>query len=124
MNKAISWFKDLFTAVRSMREPQIKVQLVSSHTLKLEQWRKQEKLVTDAITLSRNPTFQMMLQVLNNDHPSRNGFPSIGTSPDDRAAHQAKIEGYEACINKIKEMSLPWAISKPPVASFQPPTEK
>lgn len=105
-------------------EHQIKVQVVSSHTLTLAQWRKQEKLVTDAMALARNPTFQMMLQMLNNEHPSRNGFPSIGTSPDDRAAHQAKCEGFEACINKIKEMSQPWAISKPLVASFQPPTEK
>lgn len=102
----------------------LKVQIVSSHTLTLIQWRKQEKLVTDAMTLARNMTFQMMIQVLQNEHPSRNGFASVGTSRDDRAAHQAKIEGYEACINKLKEMSQPWTASKPLVATFKPPTDK
>lgn len=105
-------------------EPQIRVQVVSSHTLTLAQWRKQEKLVSDAMALARNSTFQMMLQVLNNEHPARNGFVSVGVSADDRAAHQSKTEGYEACLNKIKEMSLPWAISKPLVATFQTQAEK
>lgn len=105
-------------------EPSIKVQVVASHTLTLAQWRKQEKLVVDARELLRSHTFQMMLQVLNNEHPARNGFASVGTRAEDRAAHQAKIEGYEACLNKIKELGQPWAISKPLVATFQPPTEK
>jgi hypothetical protein len=105
-------------------EPQVQVKIVSSHTLTLIQWRKQEKLVADAIALARNGTFQMMLQVLHNDHPARNGFASIGTSMEDRAAHEAKIEGYEACLNKIKEMSQPWTISKPLIATFQPPSDK
>lgn len=117
-------FAKLFHKERQPVEPPIKVQLVSSHTLTLTQWRKQEKLVADAMTLSRNPTFQMMLQVLQNEHPARNGFVSVGVSADDRAAHQAKIEGFEACINKIREMSQPWTISKPIVATFQPTTEK
>lgn len=105
-------------------EPQIKVNVVSSHTLTLMQWRKQEKLVTDAMALARNSTFQMMLQVLYNEHPARNGFASVGTTSEDRAAHQAKTEGFEACLNKIKEMSQPWAISKPIIATFEPTTKK
>lgn len=105
-------------------EPQIRVQVVSSHTLTLTQWRKQEKLVADAMVLARNSTFQMMLAVLVNEHPSRHGFVSVGVSRDDRAAHQAKTEGYEACLNKIKEMSQPWTASKPLVATFQAPAIK
>ena len=104
-------------------EPQIKVQIVGSNTLTLMQWRKQEKLVTDAMVLARNPTFQMMLDVLKNEHPARNGFPSVGTRAEDRAAHQAKCEGFEACLNSIKEFSQPWAMSKPLVARFEPPQE-
>lgn len=117
-------FTKLFRKERKLVEPQIRVQVVSSHTLTLTQWRKQEKLVADAMAMARNPTFQMMLQVLHNEHPARNGFVSVGVSADDRAAHQAKTEGFEACLNKIKEMSQPWAISKPLIATFQPATEK
>lgn len=122
--EAMNIFTSLFRKPAPSPEPQIRVQVVSSHTLTLMQWRKQEKLVTDAMALARNSTFQMMLQVLHNDHPSRNGFASVGTSMEDRAAHEAKIEGYEACLNKIKEMSQPWAISKPIMATFEPTTKK
>jgi hypothetical protein len=103
-------------------EPAIQVKIIASNMLTLMQWRKQGQLVADAIRINSDPAFQMMLAVLKNEHPAHNGFVSVGTSIEDRAAHQAKCEGYEACLNKIYELSQPFTVSKPLQATFQTPS--
>lgn len=103
---------------------QLKVQLVSSATLTLEQWRKDQRLVAAAKELTRNETFRMAMAVLENSHPRLLAFPSINTTTEDRAAMQAKIEGYQLCLNNLESMSRDYSLSKPLVATFKPPTKE
>jgi len=118
----MSLFTNLF---RKSPEPeaQIKVQLVSSSTLSLEQWRKDSRLVASAKELERHETFRMMVAVLENSHPRYRAFvisPNVPVTTDDRAAHQAKIEGYQLCLNNLAAMSQPMSIFQTPEAKFEP----
>lgn len=101
-------------------ETVLKVQLVSSSTLTLEQWRKDLALVTAAKRLEQDGTYQLALAVLQNSHPRHIVFAPMGVNPNDRIVHQAKIEGYELCLNNLAALSTPFKISKPLEATFQP----
>lgn len=103
---------------------EIRVQLVSSSTLTLDQWRKDTHLVASAKELARNEVFRMQVAVLENSHPRYLAFPAIGSSQQDRAALQSKAEGYQLCLNNLEAMSKPWTVIKPLVATFQPTTDK
>lgn len=105
-------------------QPKIKVLLVSSSTLTLDQWRKDTHLVASAKELARNEVFRMQVAVLENSHPRYLAFPAIGSSQQDRAALQSKAEGYQLCLNNLEAMSKPWTVIKPLVATFQPTTDK
>ena len=102
-------------------QPQIKVVMVGSNTLSLDQWRKDSRLVTSAKELARNEVFRMQVAVLENSHPRFLAFQATGVSVEDRAAMQAKCEGYQLCLNNLESMSKEWTISKPLVATFQTP---
>lgn len=121
-------FKRLFAwpePTQPTPEPQqIKVQLVSSSTLTLDQWRKDTRLVSSAKELARNEVFRMQMAVLENSHPRFLHFASFDVKMEDRAAHQAKIEGYQLCLNNLESMTVAWVFSKPLVATFQPTTDK
>lgn len=102
-------------------EPTIKVVLVSSSVLTLDQWRKDTRLVAAARELARNETFRMMVAVLENSHVRFVALPTIGVSQDDRAAHQARGEGYQICLNNLEAMGEPWQVGKMPRETFQSP---
>lgn len=115
----ISALKNLFR-----RPPEkIKVVTVSSHTLRLAQWRQADQLVVEAVALARNPTYVMQLQVLKNEHLVHTAFPAIGVSPTDRIVHQAKCEGYELALNNLEAMTKPMKATRPLEATFAAPEE-
>lgn len=124
----MNFFKRLIRPIGSsskpIEQPPIKVVLVSSSSLTLDQWRKDTRLVTSAKELARNEVFRMQVAVLENSHPRFLAFPATGSNQEDRAAMQAKCEGYQLCLNNLEAMSKPWTISKPLVSTFQNPTEK
>ena len=99
----------------------IKVQLVSSSTLTLDQWRKDTRLVASAKELARHETFRMMVAVLENSHVRFVALPTIGVSQDDRAAHMARSEGYQICLNNLEAMARDHAIGRMPRETFQAP---
>lgn len=102
-------------------EPEISVQVVPSNSLLLSQWRGNDKLVAAAMQLERDTTYQMQLQVLKNVHPMLFHFADVNVRQEDRAAHQAKIEGYQLCLNNLASFSKKTAIAKPLQATFSPP---
>jgi len=102
----------------------IKVVVVSSVELTLDQWRKDTRLVASAKELARNEIFRMMVDVLENSHVRFLALPAVGATQDDRAAFQARSEGYQICLNNLEAMSKDWTLSKPLVSTFQPPTQK
>jgi len=86
----------------------IRVQTVQSTKLTLEQWRKDESLLTAMATLERQPTFILAIQCLRNSHPCHSVFTPMGVNPTDRIVHQAKIEGFELALNGLSSLSVPF----------------
>lgn len=101
----------------------IKVNVVSSHTLRLTQWRQTEQLVLESVALARNQTYAMQLQVLRNEHPVHMIFPATGITPTDRIVQNAKCEGYELALNNLDAMTKPLKAAKPLEATFEAPQE-
>ena len=110
-------FRSLFP---NKQQDAIKVQVVHSTKLMLDQWRKDESLVTAMAQLEKNPTFTLAVQCLRNSHLCRISLP-LGCSPDDRVAHQARTEGYEACLKSIESLAVPFKVQKPIEATFEKP---
>lgn len=118
MNPAAA-LKNLFR-----RPPEkIKVVTVSSHSLRLTQWRQADQLVVEAVALARNPTYVMQLQVLKNEHPVHTIFPVIGVNATDRMAHQCRCEGYELAINNLESMAKKISPPRALEATFAAPEE-
>lgn len=101
-------------------EVPLKVNLVSSSVLTLDQWRKDTRLVASAQILARNDVYRMMVAVLENSHVRFVALSTVGATQDDRAAHQARSEGYQICLNNLEAMSQSWTFSKMPRETFQP----
>ncbi len=97
----------------------VRIQNVTNSNLTIAQWQKQESLVTDMRALERNQTFKMAMDVLRNSHP-KSIVLQLGTSPNDRVVHQARIEGYEYCLNNLAALSQVPKQTKAIEATFQP----
>jgi len=112
--------KQIFERLFGRKPAPIKVQLVSSSILTLEQWRKDPSLVMAAKRLESDSTYQMALAVLQNSHPCHTLFAPMGVNPNDRIVHQAKIEGYELALNNFAALSTSFKSLKSLEATFQP----
>jgi len=123
MNLSAKLFSKLFHKERSTESVEqfpIKVQLVSSSTLTLDQWRRDTRLVASAKELARHEVFRMMAAVLENSHVRFVALPTVGASQDDRAAQQARSEGYQICLNNLEAMSKDWKTGQMPPETFRP----
>ncbi len=94
-----------------------------SWKLTLDQWRQQEQMVLESRKLAQNLTYKAQMDVLRNSHPCHTLFTPIGVSPTDRVVQQAKIEGYELCLNNLESMSKQLKSPKPLEATFSDPDE-
>lgn len=101
--------------------PTINVQVVRSSDLTLEQWRQSEGLVSSLLTLSKQPIFKTMMDVLRTESPVNLGLPKLGVQPTDRIVHQAQVEGYHLCLNNIEAMITKGAESRTVEATFEDP---
>lgn len=95
---------------------------VSIAEMRLEDWRKQEGLVTEAMKLWRNPTFVLGICVLQTEHP-RNTVLALGINPNDRIVQQARIEGYQMCLNNLEALAKPVKAKLQLEATFEPPEQ-
>lgn len=109
----------LFNKEQPAEQP-IRVQIVPSSKITLDQWRKDTRLVASAKELTRNEVFRMMASVLENSHVRFVALPIVGASQDDRAAHQARSEGYQICLNNLEAMSKDWKTGQMPPETFRP----
>lgn len=91
--------------------------------LRLADWRKNGALVTKAGMVLKQQTVRAMLQVLKNETPANLGLQLIGTRTEDRAALQARIEGFHLAINMLESMDKPLVKQEPLVATFEPSEE-
>jgi len=63
-----------------------------------------------------------MLDVLYVESPSGYQLAALGIRAEDRAALQAKTEGYHMCLDFLEAMGMPIEDDKAPIeATFEPP---
>ena len=99
-NSVVSFLARLFKQPK-----QVQIVKRGTHELRLHEWRTNKALVSSAGRVWADGDFQMMMQVLNNDHPAYTVFaPDIRA--DMRMAHQAKCEGYTLAISNLKAMRV------------------
>lgn len=89
--------------------------------MRLDEWRKEESLVSDSMRLARDNTYRAQLDILRNEHPCHLVFQATGVNPADRAAMQSKSEGYELCLNNLEAMAKPFKQSVALVETFESP---
>jgi hypothetical protein len=87
--------------------------------ISLAQWRTSPDLINAANRLWRDDTFQMMLEVTRLVSPANLPLSDTSTT-DERAAHQAKIQGYNLFYAILHALTVPANLSEPLVETFEP----
>lgn len=95
--------------------------LRDANNLRLAEWRTKETLVEAARQLSVNKTYQLQIQVLQNEHPCHSVL-ALGVSPNDRLVMQSRIEGYEMALNNLEAFTKPLKRQDRLQATFEPET--
>lgn len=102
----------------------IEVERVKSTEIRLREWQKQPHLVEMAKNLFAQPAFKLAIDCLQSEHPCHTVFSALGTNPNDRMVHQAKIEGYEICLNTLLALAQSPKTNAPLEATFEAPEVK
>lgn len=89
---------------------------------RLAEWRKTAALVEAAKQLSKNTTYKLELEVLQNESPAHTVM-AFGVSPNDRVVQQGRIEGYEMCLNNLSAFAKPLKLSERLESTFEPPEQ-
>lgn len=89
---------------------------------RLAEWRKTPALVEAARNLAKNQTYKLQLEVLQNENPCHTVM-AFGVSPNDRVVQQARIEGYEMCLNNLGAFAKPLKLTERLESTFEAPEE-
>ncbi len=84
--------------------PEVRVIVRDRCEVTLSEWRSEGTLVSGASRLLSEPHFRLMLDVLNTASPA--GWVLNNSSTEERAAQQARIEGYQMAITNLKSMGI------------------
>lgn len=109
---------------RKPRKPvaSIKLQPPRPASIRLDQWRRSPALTTDSRRILDMPITKAMLDVLYAESPSNYQLASLGIRTEDRAALQAKTEGYHMCLDFLESLGVPVEDDRAPLeATFEPP---
>jgi hypothetical protein len=88
---------------KKKRPVKLEVVRVGSHKLRLSEWQKDRELVGMAQRTMLNPDLQMMIQVLQNEHPGWQVLHPL--SPEiARACQQSRIEGYTMALANLEAL--------------------
>lgn len=100
----------------------IKVSRPRPAAIRLDQWRHSPVLTTDARRVLDMPLTKAMLDVLYAESPSNYQLASLGIRAEDRAALQAKTEGYHMCLDFLESLGVPVEDDRAPLeATFESP---
>jgi len=115
-----------FNLGKTVEAPVTNVEFVQIEplNLRLVDWRKNGALTTKAGMVLKQQTVRAMLQVLKNETPANLGLAIVGTRTEDRAALQARIEGFHLAINMLESMDKPIVTQEPIMATFEPPEQE
>ncbi len=92
-----------------------------SGVVRIDQWRRSPALVSNARRVLDIPVTRSMLDVLHAESPSNYQLASLGIRAEDRAALQAKTEGYHMCLDFLEALGIAIEDDKPPLeATFEP----
>lgn len=97
----------------------VKVIPRSSTRLRLSDWCGTQELVNEGIKLHQNPSFQMALDVLKNEHPS-NFIVADDAMPHVRMAFQGRSEGYTLALANLDKLAKFQQFQQPPEPDFNP----
>lgn len=96
----------------------IRVRTVPTTHLRLTDWQSDPNLTSLGLKLLSTPDFQLVLALLRNESPAHYTPPQLGTSSEDRAAHQARTEGYELCLSNLEAIAQPGYDTAPVESTF------
>lgn len=113
----MKFFKRLFGA-KPISRPKRKYH---ESTIGLEDWQKDESLVSLAADVLADPRTAQMLSVLRAESPANYGLAPLGVSFEDRAAFQARTEGYHLALNNFEALGKLTVVSTESEPTFEPP---
>ena len=88
--------------------------------LRIHEWRADTRLVTEARRVNGDATFRMMMDVVANESPANIAL-ALGTSTEDRAAQQARTEGFNMALDYLRLLATYEEPKQPfPEATFEP----
>ena len=111
MINLFKWHKATAVTVKVIQRQATKLRLV--------EWMADAGLCNQASKLMDNPTVQLMVSVLHNEHPA---FVVIdpGTSLQDRAVYQARCEGYTLALANLEALARHRKMIDSPESEFAP----
>lgn len=119
-----NWLSRLFDGPEIPNdEPPIKPVHRDAVEMRLQEWCKTESLVEASRVLANNQTYKLQLDVLRSEHPCHSVM-QFGVSPNDRLVMQARIEGYEMCLNNLDAFKTSLKLPERLEASFEPPQQE
>lgn len=110
----MNWLHRIF----GKRKTAIEVVRRDPSKLRLHVFRSSPPLVSSAMRIMANPDFQLMLDVVRNEHPGNQVF-QLDAPPHLRAAQQARCEGYTMALANLESMSTLEEPKKPLEATFE-----
>lgn len=91
----------------------------------LAEWLKNKTLVKAARQIFESDTFRQMREVLEAESPLRQSLPSLGPTSDDRSHRLGMIEGYQLCLNNLRQLAvMPPPLPKPLESTFENPDKE
>lgn len=87
------------------KREQVRVRVVASTQMRLDQWQASPELVKAARKLLDSREFQAMLAVLRNENPSNYGLRPPA-SDSDHVAHAYKSTGYALALNNLEALGV------------------
>lgn len=109
----------LFTR-RKKQSDALKVRLVDRPlcALRVDEFRADKELVHLAAVVMADPNFQIMVQVLRNDHPGFDVLPS-GADSIQRIVKEAQGEGYTMALATLESLGIQANIPERLVSTFE-----
>jgi hypothetical protein len=97
----------------------VKVIGVDRQKLRLHQFRSDPKLAGAAQAVLTGDFMRVMLDVLENEAPAKVSFSPQATI-EQRALHQARIEGYYLCLANLGALAVATDLPENPEPKFEP----
>lgn len=114
----MNWLQRTALKLFRVRAPLDPVQ-VPSNRITAAQWRKDERMVDQAMRLRQNRIYTLQLEVLRVHHPGHCVYPDAVLAE----RQLGRIEGYQLCLDLLDSLAIPEVTRDREEATFEPPVE-